>query len=299
MHGSVASRGGEPPRGPLKLFHLSDIHFGLEDQRALAWARECIAREAPDAVAITGDLTMRARHREFNAACAWISGLDVPVTVEVGNHDMPYFNLLERALTPFKRFAAVQRTVEAQLDLPNLAIVPLRTTTRAQYQRFPWSNGWVRDKALAQCLAAIDALPEGTRVLVTAHHPLTERRERDGKLLTINGTRTMEVLAGRKVMAVLSGHIHDPFDLTAQTPAGPLRMIGAGTLSKRIRSTPPSFNEITIDGDDLKVVARNLEQVATPDMQIRSIPENALPPHDPGEPVSPIGTVPPVDPPIH
>ena len=70
-----------------RIFHLSDIHFGLEDTHALAWVVECVARERPDAVAITGDLTMRARHREFAAACRWISALDVPVTVEVGNHD--------------------------------------------------------------------------------------------------------------------------------------------------------------------------------------------------------------------
>ena len=53
---------------PLRLFHVSDIHFGLEDRRALDWVAQCIAREMPDAVAITGDLTMRARHREFRAA---------------------------------------------------------------------------------------------------------------------------------------------------------------------------------------------------------------------------------------
>lgn len=295
MHGRVSAM----YNGPIRLFHLSDIHFGLEDKRAIDWARGAIETETPHAVIVTGDLTMRARHGEFRAACQWIKNLDVPVTVEVGNHDIPYFNLYERFFAPYKRFKSIERMVESQLDLPGLAVVPLRTTTRAQYQRFPWSNGWVTEKALAECLAAIDAQPEGTRVLVAAHHPLTERRERDGKLLTINGTRTMEVLAGRKVMAVLSGHIHDPFDLTAQTPAGPLRMIGAGTLSHRIRSTPPSFNEIVIEGDTLRVEARNLQHVATPDMQIDEVPENALPPREPGEPIAPVGTVPPVDPPVH
>ena len=294
MHGKASGH-----CGPLKLFQLSDIHFGLEDRRAIAWAKACIGREKPDAVVITGDLTMRARHREFRAACEWIKGLEVPVTVEVGNHDIPYFNLYQRFFAPYQRFRAIEQMVETELDLPGLAVIPLRTTTRAQYQRFPWSNGWVTDKALAQCLAAIDAQPEGTRILVAAHHPLTERRERDGKLLTINGTKTMEALAGRKVMAVLSGHIHDPFDLTAGTPAGPLRMIGAGTLSRRIRSTPPSFNEIVIEGDAIRVEARNLEHVATQEMQIRDVPENALPPREPGEPVAPVGTVPPADPPVH
>jgi Predicted phosphohydrolases len=285
--------------GPIRLFHLSDIHFGLQDQRALAWVEDCIARERPHAVTITGDLTMRARHREFEAANAWINSLDIPVTVDVGNHDIPYFNLYRRFVTPYHRFKAIKRKVETEIDLPNLAIVPLRTTTRAQWQRFPWSNGWVTERALERCLEAIDAHPAGTRILVTAHHPLTERRERDGKLLTINGARTMEALAGRKVMAVLTGHIHDPFDLTAETPAGPLRMVGAGTLSQRIRSTPPSFNEIVIDGDSLHVEARNLEQVPTPAMQLPDVPENALPPREPGDPVAPVGTVPPVDPPVH
>jgi hypothetical protein len=147
----------------------------------------------------------------------------------------------------------------------------------------------VTDRALAECLAAIDALPAGTRVLVAAHHPLTERREGDGKLLTINGTRTMTALAGRGVMAVLSGHVHDPFDLTAETSAGPLRMIGAGTLSRRLRSTPPSFNTIVIDGAAVRVIARNLEHVATHDMQIDTVPENAVPPQDSGEPMAPVG----------
>lgn len=293
MHGKVANMYS----GPLKLFHLSDIHFGLEDRRALAWVEQCIARERPHAVAITGDLTMRARHREFEAANAWISALDVPVTIEVGNHDMPYFNLIERFAAPYRRFDRIERMVEAELDLPNLAIVPLKTATRAQW-RFPWSNGWVTKQALEETLAAIDAHPPGTRILVAAHHPLTERSP-TGKRLTIDGTRAMEALARRKVAAVLSGHVHDPFDLTAETPAGPLRMIGAGTLSRRIRSTPPSFNEIVIDGDEILVTARNLEHVPTPAMQIDEIPENALPPRTSAEPVAPVGTVPPIDPPVH
>lgn len=284
---------------PIRLFHISDIHFGLEDTRAIRWAQDAVADERPDAVVITGDLTMRARSREFTAACEWIRALDVPVSVEVGNHDIPYFNLYERFFAPYRRFHAIENLVEAEIDLPGLAIVPLKTTTRAQWQRFPWSNGWVTEAALRHTLAAIDALPPGTRALVSCHHPLPERREKDGKLLTINGDHAMAMLAGRNVLAVLSGHIHDPFDLTARTAQGPLRMIGAGTLSRRIRSTPPSFNELVVIGDTVRVTARNLEQVRTADMQIPTVPENALPPREPGEPVAPVAHVPAEDPPVH
>ena len=48
----------------LRIAHLSDIHFGLESERALEWVRGEIARQEPDAVAITGDFTMRARRRK-------------------------------------------------------------------------------------------------------------------------------------------------------------------------------------------------------------------------------------------
>lgn len=279
------------------LFHISDIHFGLEDTRALAWAKRCIAEERPAAVAITGDLTMRARHREFHAANGWIASLDRPVTVEVGNHDMPYFNLWERFTNPYKRFQVIETLLERELDLPGLAIVPLKTTARAQW-RFPWSNGWITDAALAQTLAAIDAVPSHKRVLVTAHHPLTERRG-DGKLLTRGGTRALEELAARGVLAVLSGHIHDAFDMVTETARGPVRMVGAGTLSRRIRSTPPSFNELTYADGELTVKVRNLEDVPTPAMQIDDVPENALPPRQPQEPVAPVGMVPKKDPPVH
>ena len=279
------------------LFHLSDIHFGLEDRAALAWVERCIEAEQPAAICITGDLTMRARHREFAAACRWISALGPPVTVEVGNHDMPYFNLLERFIDPYRRFRSIEALLEKQIDLPGLAIVPLKTVARAQW-RFPWSNGWVTSAALRQTLAAIDALPRGTRVLVTAHHPLTEH-DPHGKRLTINGGAAMAELAKRNILAILTGHVHDAFDLDQATVAGNLRMIGAGTLSQRIRSSPASFNQLTITPEGIAVTVRNVESVPTADMQIGQVPANALPPRESDDPVAPVGTVPTWDPPVH
>lgn len=280
-----------------RLFHISDLHFGLEDPAALAWFTHCVRAERPDAVLITGDLTMRARAHEFAAACDWIETLNVPVTVEVGNHDLPYFNPIARFFFPYRRIRRIERLVEREIDLPGLAIVPLKTTARAQW-RLDWSKGWVTDRALNKTLAAIDALPHGTMVLVTAHHPLVEAGTK-GRALTRGGERALAALAKRGVAAVLTGHVHDAFDLNKQTAGGPIRMIGAGTLSQRIRSTPPSFNELLVEDRTLSVRVRNLADVPTPDMQIADIPPDALPPRDPGEPVAPVHAVPPVDPPVH
>ena len=281
----------------LTLFHLSDIHFGLEDRSALAAVSAAIARQKPAAVLITGDLTMRARRREFAAARDWIGALEVPVTVEVGNHDMPYFNLIERFADPYRRFLEVQDLLEKPLSLPGISVVPLLTSVKAQW-RWPWSEGRVSKRALAEALAAIDRVPKGNRVLVTAHHPLLERGPR-GQLLTIGGTAAMAALAQRGVAAVLSGHVHDPFDLIAETANGPLRMIGAGTLSQRIRSTPASFNELTVTADAITVRVRNSAEIPTDQMQLDAVPKDAMPPRLPGEPIAPIGAVPEVDPPVH
>ncbi len=280
-----------------RIFHLSDVHFGLENNRALDWVKREISEKRPDAVAITGDLTMRARHREFSAATEWINSLEAPVTVEVGNHDMPYFNPIERFFAPYKRFRGMAEKVEREIDLGCLSVVPLKTAVRAQ-PRLNWSKGWVTDAALEKCLAAIDALPEGVRALVAVHHPLREVGTQ-GTALTKNGDKALRALAKRPVEAVLSGHVHDAFDIMEETANGLVRMIGAGTLSKRTRSTPCSFNEIEWDGDKLSVTVRNLEHVETPDMQIDDVPENALPPRGPGEPVAPVRQVPRVDPPVH
>lgn len=239
---------------PVRLFHASDLHFGSEDRVALDWFARCVAEDQPDAVIITGDLTMRARHREFTAAREWLLSLERPVTVEIGNHDMPYFNLVERFVTPYKRYAAMEAMVERTIDLPGVAIVPLHTTAPAQL-RLNWSKGIVTRKALDRTLGGMQAVPSEAMVLVAAHHPLVETGTR-GTALTRGGNRALKALARAGATAVLSGHVHDPFDLTHSNEHGSIRMIGAGTLSERIRTTRPSFNQLTVEQGALAVSVR-------------------------------------------
>jgi 3',5'-cyclic AMP phosphodiesterase CpdA len=243
----------------IRLFHISDLHFGLEDQRALEWVARAVREEAPDGVVITGDFTMRARAHEFAAAARWIAGLGVPVRIDPGNHDLPYFNPLERVIDPYRRFRALDSAIERPLLLDGLAIVRLPTTAAAQW-RLNWSKGIAGARALGRALAEIDAVAPGRAVLVTCHHPLVEVGTR-GRALTRGGNLALAELARRGVLAVLSGHVHDAFDLARQTPAGPVRMIGAGTLSQRLRTTPPSFNELTLVDGRLDCRLRSMEGV--------------------------------------
>ncbi len=235
----------------VRLFHVSDLHFGTEDKAALDWFAALVVAERPDAVIMTGDLTASARRREFTAACRYLVALGVPVTVELGNHDMPMWNLWERMTDPYRRFDNLERAVERPLALPGVAVVPLRTATRAQL-RSNWAEGVVRRHRLAQTLAGLAAVPAGDLRLVACHHPLGGGGARHA---TRGGGRALAALAAAGVTAVLSGHTHEPFDLTV---AG-VRLIGAGTLSARTRRSRPSFNRVTIDGPALAVAVATME----------------------------------------
>ncbi|MEG3082870.1 metallophosphoesterase [Sphingomonas sp. PB2P12] len=241
----------------LKLFHVSDVHFGAEDPAAIAWFSERVAAEKPDAVIMTGDLTMRATKREFEQGGEWLRSLGVPVTLEVGNHDIPYYwDPFRRIFAPYQRYAAVEQMIERPLELPGLTIVPLKTTARAQW-RWNWSKGRVGQGSLRRALAMIADAPKGNLIFVAAHHPLIEGGT-TGTAKTRYGDEALTALAQAGAHAVLSGHVHDPFDIPVDREGQTIRMIGAGTLSKRTRGTPPAFNELQVDGSDIVALARTL-----------------------------------------
>jgi len=241
----------------IRLFHVSDVHFGAEDSAAIAWFARLVKEEQPDAVIMTGDLTMRARAHEFAAAAKWLESLALPVTVEVGNHDLPYFNLWARFVTPYKRYVTLERMIERPLDIKGVSIVPLKTTARFQF-RLNWSKGHVSVRALQESLALVEAAPIDDLKFVVCHHPLIEAATRMSSS-TRGGQRALAALARAGVDAVLTGHVHDPFDILHEVDGRSVRLIGAGTLSERVRAHPPSFNEIRVEGKAFKTLARVMD----------------------------------------
>lgn len=228
-----------------RLFHISDVHFGVEDHAALDAVARAVAEERPDAVVCTGDLTQRARHSEYARAAEWFAGLGVPVVLEPGNHDMPYYNPWERFTDPFRRYNRLRAAVEGRFASDDVVLVPLLTTVRAQ-TRFPWSDGVIRPAALADTLARLAALRGDPRtIIVTAHHPLLGKQD-GGANPTIGGDAAFAAIAAAGAHAVLSGHVHVPFDELRTRDGKAMRMIGAGTLSTRLRhGAPASWRVIT------------------------------------------------------
>lgn len=243
-----------------RLFHLSDIHFGVEDRAALAAVEQAVAEERPDAVLCTGDLTQRAKHSEYEAAADWFASLGVPVLLNPGNHDMPYYNLWERFSDPYRRFRWIEDKVGGTFESEDVVLVPLKTTVRAQ-PRFPWSDGIVTRKALGETLDRLAVLRDDPRhVIVTAHHPLLGPEGKGGNP-TIGGDRAFAAIANAGADAVISGHVHVPFDEVRELGGHRMRIIGTGTLSTRLRhGAPPSYRVITCERD--KEISTDLRELA-------------------------------------
>ncbi len=243
---------------PTVLYHVSDLHFGYEDRAALDWFAAEVARERPASVFFTGDLTMRGSAREFALAAQWLADLLVPVSLEPGNHDVPYYHHMLRRLTrPYARYKALEAALESEIALPDVAVVPLKTVARAQF-RLNWSKGRVSPGDLDSALQGLAHHAARRTRLVACHHPLVEA-DTLATASTRGGKRALAALARAGATAVLSGHVHDPFDKVVELDGQTIRIIGAGTLSLRLRTTRPCFNRLELGPEgSLDVCVRSL-----------------------------------------
>src|ERR1700736_241441 len=95
------------------IVHLSDIHFGRTDHATIAPLIEAVTGMRPDLVAVSGDLTQRARTVEFRDARAFLDTLPKPLIVVPGNHDVPLHNLYARFVQKLEKY---QRFISRDLE---------------------------------------------------------------------------------------------------------------------------------------------------------------------------------------
>src|SRR4030088_1366836 len=86
------------------LVHLSDLHFGRVDEQLIDPLISAVTEINPDLVAVSGDLTQRARSHQFREARAFLDALPQPQIVVPGNHDVPLHNVLTRFMRPLEKY---------------------------------------------------------------------------------------------------------------------------------------------------------------------------------------------------
>src|SRR6476661_1730756 len=135
------------------IVHLSDLHFGRADPAVVSALRDAVRAIEPDIVAISGDLTQRARRSQFRRARAFIDGLPSPHLVVPGNHDVPLFNVFARTFDPLGGYLRFVTTdLHPTLTDEVFWITGINTTRPGQ-----WKSGRVDDATLRRVQESVRA----------------------------------------------------------------------------------------------------------------------------------------------
>lgn len=235
--------------------HLSDLHFGREDPAAVEALVADLEALAPSLVAVSGDLTQRARRAEFAAARDFLGRLSAPRLVVPGNHDVPLYDVARRFLSPLARFRAyVGDDLSPVWEDDEVLAVGLNTA-----RSLTWKGGRVSHAQMEALRAAFCRGDRRRLHVLVAHHPFSPPHGRPWEALVGRGAAALAALADCGLDLVLSGHLHREFagDLAGHTVARTALALHAGSaVSRRLRGEANSYNLVRVRGPRVEVELR-------------------------------------------
>ncbi|MDH3270720.1 MAG: metallophosphoesterase [Gemmatimonadota bacterium] len=235
---------------PFTVLHASDFQIGRPFLPEAAEALLRLAGEVrPDVVVAAGDITQRAKRREFEHARALLERFgDVPVVVTPGNHDVPLYRVWERAATPYKewrRFADATG-LDSVTRVPGAVFVALNSSD----PRGAIVAGRIRSRQVEFAERAFREAPvSDLRVLVVHHHFLPVPDGRGGRPLR-GAKGLLAAFESMGVSAILGGHVHQlhvgsSTQLTGNDAGVPVIATGTAT-SRRGRGPEAGANSVCV-----------------------------------------------------
>jgi 3',5'-cyclic AMP phosphodiesterase CpdA len=238
--------------------HLSDLHFGTVQSETADALLTDLAKFAPSVVVISGDLTQRARHHEFQAASDFLKRIPYPLVIVPGNHDIPLYNVARRFLSPLTRYQQyITNDINPVFQDEELLILGINTARSSTFKGVRISIAQIEN---AQKIFQ-SAGPMQFKILVT-HHPFIRPSDRTERIVG-RAALALHMLELSGVELLLAGHFHLGFsaDIRQQHTAvkRSILVLQAGTaISSRRRGEPNSYNRIKIEGHQLTVEIRAL-----------------------------------------
>ena len=230
------------------IVHLSDIHFGRVNTYVISPLIEAITKINPDLVAVSGDLTQRARSHQFAEARAFLDRLPKPQIVVPGNHDVPLHNVFARFTRPLTKYrhyiTSDLRPFYYDKEIAVLGVNTARSLTIKGGRINKGQVAWMHER-----LSDLD--PEVVRIVVT-HHPFDLPEGHDERQLVGRARMAMETLASCGADLFLAGHLHVSHTTYSATRYKTKRysalVVQAGTAaSNRGRGEENSFNVVRVD----------------------------------------------------
>lgn len=230
------------------IVHLSDMHFGRVNHQVISPLIDAITKINPDLVAVSGDLTQRARSHEFKEARAFLESLPKPQIVVPGNHDVPLHNVFARFTQPLRKYRRYiindLRPFYHDEEIAVLGVNTARSLTVRGGRINEAQVAWMRDR-----FGAAD--PGAVKVVVT-HHPFDLPEGHDERALVGRARMAMEHLASCGADLFLAGHLHVSHTTHSATrykiKGHSALVVQAGTAaSSRGRGEENSFNVVRVD----------------------------------------------------
>jgi 3',5'-cyclic AMP phosphodiesterase CpdA len=236
------------------LVHLSDLHFGRIDQTLIGPLVDVIEQLQPDLIAVSGDLTQRARREQFQAARAFLSALPVPQIVVPGNHDVPLYNVPARFLHGLRRY---RRYISADLEpfYADSEVVVLGLNTA---RSLTFKGGRINTAQIAHTQERLRPFGDEVIKIIVTHHPFDLPEQYARQALVGHAQMAMERWSGSRIDVFLAGHLHishaGPTSLRINRSGRSAILVQAGTAtSTRNRGEVNAFNVIRIQPPEIIV----------------------------------------------
>ncbi|HWX46758.1 MAG TPA: metallophosphoesterase [Roseomonas sp.] len=273
-----------------RIDHISDLHFNRVDDAVAEALVETLNADPADLVAISGDLTMRARSFEYRAALRFMEKLKAPIIVVPGNHDITNYWPWERFLDPFGRWHRfVGGETEPIWRDEQIAVIGLNTVVRGGLN-LSWEGGRVKTHRLKRLLRRLDELPPGLFRIVVAHHPFLAPEDAPDTPLARRAAPALEKLQHAGVRLILSGHLHRGYVRLHRGAAATgahrpeLLVVQAGSaISTRLRGEPNAYNRIIIDAGQPRIEPRRWDGNAWTSAAAPAWPTEVLQPEEGAE----------------
>jgi len=202
-----------------------------------------IVREAPDHVALTGDIVNVAAREEFVAASRWMNAFGTPdwISFVPGNHDCYVRMAWEHGLLHLLPFMQGDMRVPLTQDSPqiatpfpyvrlrrNVALIGVSTALPQPLHRASGQLGRTQLKSLAHLLS--DLRERGYARVVMIHHPPLPGLASPRKAL-IDAAPLRDVLEAQGAELVLHGHNHEHMLNTLNSRFGAVHVLGVPSAS--------------------------------------------------------------------